>query len=173
MNLECLCNEVTDISVDGTFECCPKFFYQLYTIHGYKNGNYVPLIYVLLPHKPEKCYADLWHKIIEICNERHLTFNPTSIHSDFEQAMINVIGSVFPETEIKCYQFHLGQAWWRHIQKYRLTAEYKNEEHDIGIWLSKILDFPFCIQTRYRAASSRMWCVMFPTTADASSLLMI
>ncbi|CAG2218811.1 unnamed protein product [Mytilus edulis] len=28
-NLECLCNEMTDIFIDGTFKSCPKFFYQL------------------------------------------------------------------------------------------------------------------------------------------------
>ncbi|CAG2237703.1 unnamed protein product [Mytilus edulis] len=33
-NLECLCNEMTDIFRDGTFKSCPKFCYQLYSIHG-------------------------------------------------------------------------------------------------------------------------------------------
>jgi hypothetical protein len=25
---------------------CPKFFQELHTIHGYKNGNYIPLVFV-------------------------------------------------------------------------------------------------------------------------------
>ena len=44
-NLKCLCNDVTEMYADGTFKCCPKFYTQLYTIHGYKNGHYVPLVY--------------------------------------------------------------------------------------------------------------------------------
>jgi predicted ATP-dependent endonuclease of OLD family len=39
LNLECLCS-VDEIFMDGTFRCCPKFFPQLYTIPGYKKGNY-------------------------------------------------------------------------------------------------------------------------------------
>jgi uncharacterized protein YlaI len=37
--------------VDGTFKYCTKFFHQLYTIHGCKNGHYVPLVFALLPAK--------------------------------------------------------------------------------------------------------------------------
>ena len=34
-NIECFC-DVDEIFMDGTFKCCPKFFQQMYTIHGYK-----------------------------------------------------------------------------------------------------------------------------------------
>ena len=40
-----VCSDISDIFMDGTFKCCPKYFEQLYTLHGFKNGNYVPLIY--------------------------------------------------------------------------------------------------------------------------------
>ena len=33
-NVACLCNDVEDLFIDGTFKCCPCYFYQLYTIHG-------------------------------------------------------------------------------------------------------------------------------------------
>ena len=51
LNLECLCS-VDEIFRGGTFRCCPtlkKFVTQLYTIHGYKNGNYIPLVFILSP----------------------------------------------------------------------------------------------------------------------------
>ena len=33
---------------DGIFQYCPKYFYQLYTIHAFKNGQYVPCVFFLL-----------------------------------------------------------------------------------------------------------------------------
>jgi hypothetical protein len=30
--------------MDGTYTFCPQFFKQLYTIHGFQNGQYVPLV---------------------------------------------------------------------------------------------------------------------------------
>jgi len=46
-NLQCL-TSYTVMFTDGTFEYAPKFFLQLYTIHGYKNGIYIPLVYIFL-----------------------------------------------------------------------------------------------------------------------------
>ena len=33
-NVACLCNDVEDLFIAGTFKCCSRYFYQLYTIHG-------------------------------------------------------------------------------------------------------------------------------------------
>ena len=42
-----------------------RYFCQLYTIHGLKNGNYVPLVFCLLPSKTEICYnIAMWSLII-------------------------------------------------------------------------------------------------------------
>jgi hypothetical protein len=43
-NLQALCS-LNTIFVDGTFKSCPKLFYQLITIHGRLNNNYIPLVY--------------------------------------------------------------------------------------------------------------------------------
>ena len=58
-NMECLCNSISELFIDGTFKRCPRYFYQLYTIHGCKNGNYVPFLYCLLPSKSEACYSKM------------------------------------------------------------------------------------------------------------------
>jgi hypothetical protein len=34
--------------MDGTYNFFPKFFKKLYTIHGFQNGHYVPLVFILL-----------------------------------------------------------------------------------------------------------------------------
>jgi len=55
-NLILLCS-VDKIFVDGTFTYCAKYFLQLFTIHIFKNGHYVPLVYFLLPDKSKDTYA--------------------------------------------------------------------------------------------------------------------
>ena len=41
---------------DGTFKSCPIFFEQLYTLHGYKDGIYIPSVFALLPDKKKPTY---------------------------------------------------------------------------------------------------------------------
>jgi hypothetical protein len=38
-NLNFLFSDISDIFMDGTFKCCPKYFEQLYTLHGFKNRH--------------------------------------------------------------------------------------------------------------------------------------
>ena len=71
-NLKILTNTVDEIFVDGTFECCPKFFYQLYTIHGLSNGHYIPLVYALLPGQSEDNYRNMWTCLTHICSAMNL-----------------------------------------------------------------------------------------------------
>jgi hypothetical protein len=47
-NLKFICQDV-HLYGDGTFQYCAKFFHQLYTLHAYKNGQYVPCVFFLLP----------------------------------------------------------------------------------------------------------------------------
>lgn len=54
-NLQCLC-DVSEIFMGGTFRYCPKFYKQLNTIHGYKDGNYIPLVFMLLSGKCKEIY---------------------------------------------------------------------------------------------------------------------
>jgi len=45
---------------DGTFTYSPKYFYQMYTIHAYMTGYYVPIIYAFLRSKEEGTYLEMW-----------------------------------------------------------------------------------------------------------------
>ena len=125
-NLEVLCQTTNEIFVDGTFKFCPKYFEQLYTIHGFKLGHYVPLVFALLPSKTEAVYTTLLQMVSVLCQERQLYLKPSVVHIDFEVAMHNAVLSVFPNARIDCCHFHLGQSWWRKIQKLGLSAEYKD-----------------------------------------------
>jgi len=40
--------------MDGTFNYSDKYYKQLYTVHGIKNGVYIPLMICLLPNKEKR-----------------------------------------------------------------------------------------------------------------------
>ncbi|XP_026819478.1 uncharacterized protein LOC113558172 [Rhopalosiphum maidis] len=116
-NLQCL-TSCTDIFTDETFDYAPKFFLQLYTIHGYKNGVYVPLQSLLLK--------------IEI------------LHIDFEIGVIQATKEVFPDVKIKTCRFHLGQAWWRKINvNTKLRMAYNDQKNDLQLWLKSFFGLSF------------------------------
>jgi len=43
-NMRFLC-EINDLYMDGTFKYAAGFFMQMFTIHGIKNGHYIPLVF--------------------------------------------------------------------------------------------------------------------------------
>lgn len=108
-NLAFLC-EVDEIFMDGTYKYCPKFFKQLYTLHGYRNGHYVPLVYILMNGKSSALYNTCLSTLINLCSEKRLTFEPDIVHVDFEEAMMKSLREVLPATRIKCCRFHLGKS---------------------------------------------------------------
>jgi hypothetical protein len=108
-NVTCLCNDVEELFIDGTFKCCARHFYQLHTIHGGKKGNYVPLVFALLPCKYEMCYQKIWKFITDYCTERNVVLSPMIIHIDFEKSYAQAVLSTFPNTSIMCRMFHLGR----------------------------------------------------------------
>ena len=133
-NIACLCS-VEQVFMDGTYKCCPKFFYQLYTLHGFKNGHYIPLVYCLLPGKSEEVYTYCISAIIKLCSDKGHTFEPNVVHIDFEERVMIVMKQFFPSITVKCCRFHLGKAWWRKIKKVGLSSEYKEAESEIGKWM--------------------------------------
>ena len=84
-----MCNEVSDVSIDGTFKCCAKSFLQMYNVHGLCNEHYlfVPLVSMLLPGKSESIYRRMWSAIRSFCDIRNLTLGPTNVQIEFEVAM--------------------------------------------------------------------------------------
>ena len=102
--------------MDGTFTYCTKYFHQLLSIHGIKNGCYVPLIFCLLPNKEKKSYKLAFEHIVQKCLEIGLIFYPRKIVVDFELTIHLAIKEQWDVVEIIGCRFHLKQAWWRKIQ---------------------------------------------------------
>jgi len=59
-NIQFMTNYFTEYFDNGTFNYSPKYFIQLYTIHGYKNGYYLPLVYFFLQNKTRSTYVKIW-----------------------------------------------------------------------------------------------------------------
>lgn len=133
-NIEFL-GKVKRIYLDGTFNYCPQFFFQFFTIHGYYKGHYIPLIFSLLPNKRCETYQKLFHIVIEICNKMSVTLNILEIVIDFEKAIHKAVEQVWPLAEVIGCRFHLLQSWYRKIQQIGLIPAYKDESSDAGQWL--------------------------------------
>ena len=90
-NLHLLCLNSEEIFADGTFKCCPKYFQQLYIIHGFKNGHYIPLVFCLLPSKSGHCYRKMFSLLNECCVNSNVVLRFATIHLDFEERMHTVV----------------------------------------------------------------------------------
>lgn len=90
-NLQILC-ESEEVYGDGTFDYAPKYFTQLYTLHAYKNGYSLPLVFVYLPKKDEASYNKMWTTLKNLCID--LVGQPLDIPvfvADFEKAAHNSV----------------------------------------------------------------------------------
>jgi hypothetical protein len=75
-------------------------------------------------------------------SEQGLSFQPGKINLDFEIAAHSAFRASFPNATLLCYRFHLGQAWYRNIQKLG-SSEYKDTDSKIGKWLSYFFGLSF------------------------------
>lgn len=131
------------IYIDGTFKSCPIQFTQLFTIHGMKNNNYIPLVFCLLLDKASTTYEASFQLIISECQKLNLCFDPKTVFADFEMAIHVAVNKVWPSTRLRGCRFHLGQAWFRQIQSLGLVNEYKNKNSEIGKYLKTFFGLSF------------------------------
>lgn len=140
-NFKFLCS-VDTVYMDGTFKYSTRFFTQFFTIHGYKNGHYVPLVFCLLPSKSQSMYSKLFQLIVDKCQTLSLQLKPSEVVIDFELSIHKAVVDVWENVKIRGCRFHLLQAWYRKIQSLGLSADY-NTENQIGIYLKHFFGLPF------------------------------
>jgi hypothetical protein len=128
--------------MDGTFQHCPKFFYQLFTVHGLQNGIYVPVVFTLLPSKSRSVYECVFERLksisLKILNK---VLQPQLGFTDLEQAMYGAFRSSFPLSQSKFCRFHVSQAWFRKIAEMGLSSEYRSSS-PIGKFLQHVFGLP-------------------------------
>ena len=82
LNLECLCS-VDDILWMVPFDVVLSFLHS-FTQSMDINGNYIPLVFILLPGKSEELYSCAFSSLLHLCSENGLAFAPSVVHVDFE-----------------------------------------------------------------------------------------
>ena len=117
--------------MDGTFDCVPLIYGQLFTIHALIDGVVVPSVYALLPNKTQATYTRLFLELQNINGNLH----PHTVLIDFELAIKNALEAVFPGVTVKGCFFHFTQNIWRKIQANGLQDRYQLEPafvEDVG-----------------------------------------
>jgi hypothetical protein len=147
VNLKHLCR-CTRIFMDETFKYCPKYFLQLFTLHGYYNGHYIPLAFCLLKDKLTETYAKCLTILLNKCKEINLKFQPEEIVIDFEKSIHNAVKIVWNEVKIIGCRFHISQAWWRKVQELGLSKDYK-ERTEVGKWIGYCFGLLFLGKKNY------------------------
>ena len=108
----------------------------MYTFQIFHNGYFLPLCTFLLPNKKTHTYVNMLQMLI--AEGKHFNY----MMLDFEQSMINALNRKFPSITIRGCRFHLGQNWWRSIQRYGLATEYKDRRSAAGKWLKLCFALP-------------------------------
>lgn len=111
--------------MDGTFSAVPDIFAQLYTIHIKVHNEFMPHVWCLLPNKQMNTYIRLFQMMKAEAFRIHCNMNPTTIHIDFEMAVIGAVRAEFGIEPTGCL-FHFNQSILRHMSSNGLQASYNN-----------------------------------------------
>ena len=101
-NLRFLCQDV-HLFADGTFQYCPKYFYQLYTIHPFKNGQSMcGVCFFFFRIKQRKFIAICFNILLNaVHTDLQLILNISCLHLDFEHATHNFVRAIWSGIDIK------------------------------------------------------------------------
>ena len=149
-NLELL-SQAEKIYVDGTFQICPRLFYQIFSLHAFKNGRQFPLVYCLLPGKSRAVYLRALEIIKQKSEDLGYTLAPAEVLTDFELAIIQAVELTFPTTEVKGCFFHFAQALNRKIATLGLQCAYR-QNPDVSKFVRKTVALAFVPQRFVRIA---------------------
>ena len=151
---QCTVFSPTDgLYVDGTFKSAPKFFHQLFTIHGLTMCN---LHFSYRPINIQRPIRIISHTVSEAA-ELGVKVFPTIAYADLETAIHNAVTTVWPGCEVKACRFHLGQSWWWKIQSLGLSKQYGEKDSEASQFLKKI--FGLSLWPPAKSATALRWNV--------------
>ena len=117
------CATCDTLLMDGTFYACPTLFAQLFIVHGKKKYTHVPLAFFLLPGKEMTTYQRALQKLKVFLPP---TYTPRTVYLDFEDSIHTAVRNVWHTTQVQGCRFHLGQSWFRKLQKLGLVKTYRS-----------------------------------------------
>ena len=102
----------------------PDTAYQVYTIHGFCNGEGMALLWAMLPNKTTATYVEMFSSLRSVMVAEFGEVGKKTFLVDFELAAINAIQQTYPESIVKGCSFHFRQSLMRRIQNLGLKSLY-------------------------------------------------
>ena len=156
---------------DGTFQCVPKIFTQLYTLHYEINDNVLHGCFALMQNKTERSYEIMFNALRDLL-PRNQQDGPERFSSDFELAATNAFSTTFPTAEQQFCYFHFSQSLWRKAQTCGIAAAYGNEnELELRAQFHACLSLAFVPPEHVQAAFTDLWNVTDERLDDIFHLL--
>ena len=127
---------------DGTFKSSPKWFFQLYIIHGMIEVQKFPLVWVLLKNKTTGIYQRMLEILRRQLRKRNKNLPVKEIICDFELGFKNAVETDFPQVRIRGCYFHFTKALLKRIKEIGLFNNYRNDPL-LNAFLRKIMAVGF------------------------------
>jgi len=100
------------------------------------------IMWCLLPDKQGATYTRLFYLLKQEALNQNLQLLPTTIHIDFEMAVIQAVRNEFIIEPNGCL-FHFSQSILRHLQQNGLQVAYnKNILRDVWTWIRRMIALP-------------------------------
>jgi hypothetical protein len=97
--LQYLCISET-VCVDGTFQCVPANFTQLFTISYYYNEKLIPGVLVLSKRRTKEFYAIVFKILINYLTSRGWLLEARTVICDFEARVIRGVREALPNVHV-------------------------------------------------------------------------
>ena len=114
------------------------------------------MVYALLPNKQQSTYNRMFMMVKEAALNLGLDLTPSSVLSDFEQALTNALRLNFPTAEHRGCYHQYSQAIWRKVQALGLQQEYISEDGILKSFVQKTAATCFVPPSFIRVAWQRV-----------------
>ena len=131
-------SETKQLFIDGTFQSCPKTFYQILIIHGTDpiTKLKIPIMFILMSSRSTEIYESVFFQLKYIIFSYNLPINVYKFHADFEKALVNSFKKSFANSVFVGDFFHFVKALWRYVADNGLK---KRDLYSINMKLINIL----------------------------------
>lgn len=117
-NVKFMCEYITELFANSSFEYSPKYFTQVYILYGVKNGIYIPLVHFLLDGHTVNTFSEMWAYLKRLCEETSpdRVFDFRVLHVDNESAMHQTAIAHFPNVKIQGRVFSFVKEWRKQVR---------------------------------------------------------